>query len=188
MNARILMSCVAGLAFGGVALAADAPAMPKPTAEHEKLAFFVGEWTLEGDMKETPMGPGGKLAAKDSCKWFEGKFAVVCTSTGTSPMGPTKGLGILGYSPEEKAYTYYGVDNSGQAQMTVPRGSRDGSTWTFIDESRMGGKLVKSRYVVKETSSSSYHFKWEAQGEDGKWSTIAEGDESKAGASKKKKK
>jgi hypothetical protein len=188
MNARILIGCAAALALSGAAIAAETPAMPKPTPEHEKLGFFVGEWNLEGDMKETPMGPGGKLTARDSCKWFEGKFAVVCTSTGMSPMGPTKGLGILGYSAEEKSYTYYGVDNSGQSQMTVPRGSHDGGTWTYTDESRMGGKLTKSRYVIKETSSSAYHFKWEAQGDDGKWATVAEGDETKVASAKKKKK
>jgi hypothetical protein len=191
MNARHLLSglitCAAGLALSGAALAADAPAAPKPTPDHEKLAYFVGKWTMEGDMKESPAGPGGKLTGKDNCEWFEGKFAVVCNSTGTSPMGPTKGLGILGYSAEEKAYTYYGVDNSGQVQTTVPRGTKDGDTWTYTDESKMGGKMIKSRYIVKEESPSAYTFKWEIQGEDGKWATIVEGKETKAATSKKKK-
>jgi hypothetical protein len=187
MNLRFLLGCAAGLALSGTALAADETAGSKPTPEHEKLGYFVGKWTMEGELKETPMGPGGKLTAKDNCEWFEGKFAVVCHTTGTSPMGSTKGIGILGYSPEEKAYSYYGLDNSGQVQMTVPRGSRDGEVWTFTDESKMGGKMIKSRYIIKEVSASEYTFKWEIQTDDGKWAEVLSGKETKVASSKKKK-
>ena len=188
MNARLLWCCAAGLAFSGVAIAADAPAAPKPTPEHEKLGYFVGKWTMEGEMKESPMGPGGKLTSKDNCQWFEGKFAVVCNSTGTSPMGPTKALGILSYSADEKAYTYYGVDNSGMTQVTVPRGTHEGDTWTYNDESKMGGKAVKQRYTIKEVSANEYTFKFEMQGDDGKWIEVVSGKETKPAAASKKKK
>jgi hypothetical protein len=62
------------------------------------------------------------MTSKDTCEWHEGRFAVICRSEGTGPMGPTKGLGILSYSPEEKVYTYYGTDSSGMMTMTtIPR-------------------------------------------------------------------
>lgn len=169
----------AALAFGAAAMAADAPAAPKPGPEQQKLGYFVGHWTSEGDMKDSPMGPGGKLASDDKCEWFEGKFAVICRSTGTSPMGPTKGLGILGYSSEEKVYTYFGVDNSPMAQTTVPKGTVAGDTWTYADESPMGGKMTKSRYIIKVVSPTSYTFKWELMGDDGKWSTLLDGTETR---------
>src|SRR5688572_18950405 len=85
-------------------VAAQAPQAPKPGPEQERLGYFVGKWTVEGEMKPGPMGPGGKFTASDNCEWFEGRFSVVCRSEGKMPMGPSKSLGILGYSTEEKVY------------------------------------------------------------------------------------
>ena len=153
---------------------------PKPGPEHKKLGFFVGKWTSEGEMKPGPMGPGGKITATDDCQWFEGGFAVVCHSEGTTPMGPSKSVAVLSYSPEEKVYTYYGVDNSGMAMTTVPRGTVQGDTWTYTDESMMGGQKMKSRVTIKELSPSSYSFTMEVQGPDGKWMPMMESKSTKA--------
>ena len=155
--------------------AAQAPEMPKPGPEHEKLGFFVGQWRGEGTMSESPFGPGGKITSSDTCEWFEGKFAVVCHSTGKGPMGPMKSLGIIGYNPMEKVYIYYGLDSSGQMMMSVPRGTIDGDTWSYTDESKMGDLTMKTRYIIKELSADAYSFKWEMQGEDGTWNTVMEG-------------
>jgi Protein of unknown function (DUF1579) len=169
------VACVVGsVSILQIAAAAQAPPAPKPGPEHQKLGFFVGKWTGEGEMKPGPMGPGGKLTSSDSCEWFEGKFAVVCHSEGKSPMGPMKSVGILGYSPEEKVYTYYGVDNSGMMAASVARGTLQGSTWTYNDESMMGGNKVKTRVTIKELSPSAYSFVLEMQGPDGKWAPMME--------------
>jgi len=159
---------------------AQAPQQPKPGPEHQRLAYFVGKWTTEGEMKPSPMGPGGKLSSTDTCEWFEGRFAVICHSDGKTPMGPSKSLAILSYSAEEKVYTYYGVDNSNMTMATVPRGMVQGDTWTYTDESMMGGKKVKSRVMLKELSPSAYTFTMEMQGPDGKWAPMMESKSTKA--------
>jgi hypothetical protein len=164
----------AALLASPIALDAQAPQPPKPGPEHQRLGYFVGRWTAEGEMKPSPMGPGGKVTSDDMCEWFEGHFAVVCRSEGKSPMGPMKSIGILSYSPEEKVYTYAGVDNSGMAMTSVPRGTVKGDTWTYTDEQTMGGQKVKSRVVIKELSPTSYTFSMEMQGPDGKWMPVME--------------
>jgi hypothetical protein len=170
-----LLAAFIVVSAAGVQLAAaQAPQAPKPGPEHKRLGYFVGKWTTEGEMKPGPMGPGGKMKSTDSCEWFEGQFSVVCRSEGTSPMGPTKNIGILGYSPEEKVYTYYGVDNSNMTMASVPRGTVRGDTWTYTDESTWGGQKVKSRVTIKELSPTKYTFKMEAQGADGKWAPMVE--------------
>jgi hypothetical protein len=90
-------------------------------------------------------------------------------------MGPTKSIGIMGYSTEEKVYTYGGVDNSPMAMTSVPRGTVKGGAWVYEDESKMAGKVVKSRYLINETPPNAYTFKWEMLGENGAWQTIVEG-------------
>lgn len=176
MKSRIeWLTVCAAVSFFGVqfASAGDAKA-PQPGPEHKRLGYFVGNWTTEGEMKPSEMGPGGKFTGADKCTWFEGGFAVVCQSEGTGPMGPSKSLGILGYSTEEKVYTYAGVDSSGMTMTSVPKGKVQGDTWVYNDEGMMGGKMVKSRVTIRELSPTAYTFKMEFQGPDGKWAPAME--------------
>lgn len=147
---------------------------PKPGPEHARLGYFVGKWKSEGEIKPGSMGPGGKTSSTDNCEWFDGRYSVVCRSEGTTPMGPSKNLGILSYNAEEKVYTYYGVDNTSMNMASVPRGTVQGSTWTYTDESTMGGKKVKSRVIIKEVSPTEYTFRMDFQGPDGKWAPVME--------------
>lgn len=162
------------------AVAAPAQEAPKPGPEHQKLGYYVGEWKSEGELKANPVMPAGKYTSEDECEWFEGGFAVVCESEGSGPMGKTKGLALMGYNTEDKVYTYYGVDNSGMVMSTVAKGTVEGDTWTYTDEGKMGGKLIKSRYTLKQASPTEYSFKWEMQGDDGKWATLMEGKSTKS--------
>ena len=136
-------------------------------------------------MQASPMGPAGKITGTDTCEWFSGGFAVMCRSDGKSPAGPTKSLAIMGYSTEEKVYTYYGVDNSAMTMASVPKGTRQGDgTWTYNDEGVMGGQKYKSRVTLKELSPTEYTFKMELQGPDGKWMPLMEAKSTKAAAKK----
>ena len=148
---------------------------PKPGPEHQRLGYFVGKWKTVGTVAENPFMPAGKVSTTDTCDWFEGKFAVVCRSQGKGPLGATRGLGIMSYSAGEKVYVYYGVENNPMVMTTVPRGTLEGDTWTYTDESKMGDQTVKSRYVIKQVDKKSYTFKYEMQGPDGQWKTMVEG-------------
>jgi hypothetical protein len=177
-NIRIVAAALF-VVSSGIAFAQAPGGPPAPSPEQKRLGYFVGHWTTEADVKPNPFMPAGKMISQDTCTWFAGEYAVVCTSEGTSPMGPAKALGIMGYSSEEKVYTYYGVDNSPMAAVSVAKGSFEKGTWTYTDEEMMGGKTVKSRYVIKEESPRSYLFSWGMLGEDGAWKTIVEGRSSK---------
>jgi hypothetical protein len=175
-----MRNTLAGIAVGVVTLAglgvasAQAPP-PQPGPEHEKLGSFVGTWASEGTMSPSPFGPGGRMTSVDTCEWFEGRFAVVCRYEGKGPMGPMKGLGIMGYSADQKVYTYYGLDNSPMTMTSVARGTLHGDTWSYTDESTFGGQKVTSRYTMQFALPDAYSFRWEMQGPDGRWTTVAEG-------------
>jgi Protein of unknown function (DUF1579) len=179
-NIEWLTVCAAVSLLGFQFASAEDPKAPKSEPENQRLGYYVGHWTMEGEMKPGAMGPGGKFTGTSKCDWFEGRFTVVCNTVGTTPTGPSKGIDILGYSSEEKVYTYYGVDNSGMVMATVPRGTVKGDTWTFTDESMMGGKKVKTRVTIKELSPSAYTFKMDAPGADGKWATVMESKSTKS--------
>ena len=180
-----LLTRLAGLAIclvlaSGAGLAQVPAEKPQPGPEHKRLGYFVGKWTTEGETKPNPFMPGGKMLNHDTCEWFDGGFAVVCRSEGKGPMGPTKTIGIMGYSAEEKVYLYYGLDNSPMAMATVPRGTLNGGIWVYNDEAKMGGNSMKSRFTIKEISPRAYTFKWEVLGEDGAWQAMFEGKSTKS--------
>jgi hypothetical protein len=164
----LLTALVVVSAAGPQFAASQAQEAPKPGPEHKRLGYFVGKWKAEGEVKPGVMGPGGKMTATDTCEWFEGQMSVICHSEGKGPMGPSKSVGILGYNPEEKVYTYYGVDNH-MSMSSIPKGKVQGDTWTYTDESMMGGKKMRSRVTIKELSPTEYTFRMEIQGPDGKW-------------------
>jgi hypothetical protein len=182
MRSALRLLTAFGLLSAAGAPAASAQGAPsaQPGPEHKRLGYFVGRWTTDGEMKPGPMGPGGKIRATDTCEWFQGGFAVVCRSEGTMPSGPSRSLGILGYNPEEKVYTYYGIDNTAMNMASVPKGTVQGDTWTYIDQGTMGGQEWKSRVVIKQLSPTEYTFRMEMQGPDGKWIPMMESRSTKA--------
>jgi hypothetical protein len=172
----IVAALVLGMAFSGVGYAEDAAKkmeMPKPGPEHKKLGYFVGDWKMEGDMKPGPMGPGGKMTSTDNCSWFDGEYAVVCKSTGKSPMGPVKGLGVMSYAPEDKQYTYFSVDNMGMGGHAT--GQVENDVWTYTDETKMGGRTFKGRYTMSDVKPDSYSFRYEMSEDGTTWKTVMDG-------------
>lgn len=174
-----LLAASSLLLFAGVASAAEPAGAPQPSPEQQRLGYFVGDWTSKGEVLANPFMPTGPFTSTDHCEWFEGGFSVVCHTDGKGPMGATKGIGIMGYSTEEKVYTYYGVDSGPMAMTSVPRGTRTGKGWVFDDEATMGGQKVKNRYAMTEISPTEYTFRWQIAGEDGAWTTVMEGTSTK---------
>ncbi len=62
-DVRRIAACSLGLAVACFTLALAQEA-PKPGAEHERLGFWVGDWTTKGEVLENPMMPAGKIDGK----------------------------------------------------------------------------------------------------------------------------
>ena len=174
---RVLKQAVAVsaiLLLSGFALAQEAMEAPKPTAEHKALEWWLGSWAGEGEMKPGPFGEGGPMKWTEECSWFaDSGFHIVCKSKGDGPMGPMKGLGIIGYNPEKKVYTHYGIDSSGWTGHA--EGTLSGDAWTFQSEETMEGKTFHTRYTMTKKSDTVMTFSWDMS-EDGKnWMTLMDG-------------
>jgi len=151
--------------------------MPKPGPELKKLDVLAGSWTLDGDMKPGPMGPGGKMTENQKCEWMDGAFFLVCHADFKSSMGDGKGISVMGYSSEDKTYTYREFNSYGEFEDS--RGSLDGDTWTWTNDEKMGGMTMKGRFTMKMTSASSYTFTFEMSQDGTKWTTVMDGKASK---------
>jgi len=160
-----------------LAAAATAQVPPKPGPELKKLDIFVGSWTLDGNMKPGTMGPGGSMTESEKCEWMEGGFHIVCHSDYKSSMGNGVGLSVMGYSADDKAYTYREFNSFGEFDDS--KGTLDGDTWTWTNDEKMGGMTMKGRFTIKMTSATSYNFTFDMSQDGTKWSTVMDGKASK---------
>ena len=143
-----------------VVAAQQPPQAQKPGPEQKRIGYFAGDWSFSGEAKPSPMGPGGKITATESCSWFAGGFHLVCRTKGTGPMGPSTGQSTMSYDTGRKMYTYHAINSTGSAIFV--RGQVDGKVWTWSDDMTIEGKAMKIRATVTEESPTAYSFKLEA--------------------------
>jgi hypothetical protein len=169
------MKTLAMILAGWFVLAGAALAqMPQPGPEHKKLDVFVGSWTLDGDVKPGgDMGAGGKVTENEKCEWMEGGFFLVCHVEFKSSMGNGSGMSIMGYSTDDKIYTYREFNSWGQ--FVDSKGSLDGDTWSWLNDEKMGNMTMKGRFTMKITSSTSYNFLYETSTDGTKWTLAMDG-------------
>jgi hypothetical protein len=171
------MKTLAMIFAGWMILAATALAqmeMPKPGPEHKKLDIFVGKWTMDGDVKPGgDAGAGGKTTETENCEWMEGEFFVVCHTDYKTTMGNGSGVSIMGYSADDKTYTYREFNSWGE--FVDAKGSLDGNTWTWTNDEKMGNMTMKGRFTMKITSPTSYNFSYETSPDGAKWTLAMDG-------------
>jgi hypothetical protein len=171
------MKTLAMIFAGWFLLAATAIAqmeMPKPGPEHKKLDVFVGSWTLDGDVKPGgDAGAGGKTTENEKCEWMEAEFFVVCHTEYKTTMGNGSGISIMGYSADDKTYTYREFNSWGE--FVDAKGSLDGNTWTWTNDEKMGNMTMKGRFTMKVTSPTSYNFSYETSTDGVKWTLAMDG-------------
>ena len=179
---RTILAVIAVVAIGAAAVRGQDKAevtktapmpMPRPGPEVEKLGYFVGAWTSAGQIKAGPMGEGGATTGRDSCGWMPGKFFVGCMILSDGPMGRIQTEGIMGYDTEKKTYTWSSFESTGRHETAT--GTFEGGTWTWSGQTKMGDKLVKTRYVISDTTPEGYGFHWDTSPDGKAWSTMMEG-------------
>jgi hypothetical protein len=176
---RKVAAIVVAVALGAAVVAAQAtkPTKPTPGPEHKRIGYFAGQWSFQGEAKDSPLGPGGKLSGTETCEWFAGGFQLVCRTKGTGPKGPGTGMSVMGYDPARKAYTYYAVSSHGDNIFV--RGQVQDKVWTWSDEAVIEGKKVKIVATLTEDSPTMSSFKLEASVEGGPLMVIEQGKSTK---------
>jgi hypothetical protein len=79
----------------------------------------------------------------------------------------------MGYSPDDKAYTYRELNSWGE--FTDSKGSVDGDIWTWTSDEKMGSTTMKGRFTMKVLSPTSYNFSYDMSPDGTKWTTVMDG-------------
>jgi ketosteroid isomerase-like protein len=157
---------------GGLTLSTG---MAKPDAgpELQRLGFLVGSWKLDGESKDSPFIPAGKMSANLDSQWFSGGSQLVCLYNIMYSNGPVQELSVYGYDPETKAYWNYDLDSTGfnsVGQVVF----KDGS-WTHVWSFKVGGKPVRLRLVLSDITPNGCAWKNDYSMAGGPWTPVAEG-------------
>jgi len=164
---------VAWTLFGVVTVTPqEAEKPPQPSPEHKKLGVFVGTWNDEAMMNPGPLGFGGRMNLTETCEWFTGGFTVVCYTETFARVGNLKTLTILTYDPEGKNYRLHEFNSVGWSGAA--KGTVDGDTWTFDGESKIGGRMVKTRSTIKMSAPDSALMRSEVSVEAGPMTLLME--------------
>ena len=131
------------------------------TAAHQKLAFFEGEWTVEGS----------EASYRERCTWLEGRLFLVCKAEETTPSGVASSMSVFGYSSEEQAYTYYGFGSSGSVRTL--RGWLEGDKWVFTGTRDRGALATRWQIAIRPTQRG-FHFRQEKSVNGATWMTDVE--------------
>ncbi len=129
-----------------------APTPMTPSDAHERLAFLVGTWTLQG------FAPDGDF--RDTCDWLgAGRRHLICHATWTTASGPREGLSVFSYRATDGVYVYQGFRASGAVQMLEGRISDDGRVFEFQGEEGSGSAFTLTRVAIQVNADGSVQFK-----------------------------
>ena len=145
MLASVTCLLLLGAAIAAAPRAARAqtpvPAGPNaPTTAHERLAFFVGDWTVAGSPPER--------AFREQCTWMAGgRRHVLCRSRFRTSGGEWReGLSIFSYRAADSTYLYHGFRSGGAVEALTGRATPDG--WEFGTESGTGADRQRLRVTI----------------------------------------
>ena len=150
----------------------SSPAQSPASAQmHEQQGYFVGYWTLSGETKASPFGPGGKkFLATEKLEWLPGEFFLVAHSYDKNKLA---GLTIIAYDQNANVFTHTTYSASGEVE--VMKGTAQGDTVIWSTDGKVHGQAVKERMTIKKVSPVLYTFKFEIAPASGDWSVVYEG-------------
>ena len=158
MSTRSSVAVILICGFTSLLLAQAPPAPPKPGPEHKKLEYFVGKWTVEGEIKANEFVPAGKTVSTETCTLGPGGFYVESRAEGAQL--PTR-LAIMAYDSHAKVYTSYYASSVGLVGTAT--GSVNGNTWTWMDGRQVCGQCRQRKNYSYDVITHSVHnasMKW----------------------------
>lgn len=180
MTRRSVLAAAIAIGMAAMSFASEPekkPEGPKPAPEVELLGYFLGPWSSEGEVKPGPLGPGGPTQGREICRWMPGKFFVGCMIETKTSAGLRQVQGIMGWDADKKVYRWWSFDNLGQAESAT--GTVKDGAWTWSGESKVGDKMVKTRYTVSNTRPDGYLYAWESSADGKTWTALMTGKASK---------
>jgi len=156
-----------------VAQAPQQTSAPGVTPQHQRMGYFVGDWTASGTSKISPKSPGAPFTLKEHSEFVTDGYFLETKTSMKSELGTVNSQRVMGYNVEDKVYTYNVYNSLGEHQVAL--GHVNGNTWTWNSEEKLNGLVITGRYTIVETGPDTLTFKSEVADPKGGWVTVMEG-------------
>jgi hypothetical protein len=135
------------------------PTDPSDPMPPPNMDYFVGSWTFEWNVPESPLGPAGKFKGKETYK--KTSDAVYESEVeGEGPEGAFKGRATINYNEKEKSVTRSETGLFGVSLVkTGPIGGDLGGYYTIFWETqpiKKNGKTIKLKGKTLMLSPANY--------------------------------
>jgi hypothetical protein len=141
------------------------PALGRPTQATDEVPlfnfdeYFVGKWTFECDVPESPLGAGGKITGTTVYKPIEGAFYAADTEA-SGPTGSFKVREVYAYHKQNKTITRQVADSRNLSYLQLAAVGGDlGGLYNIYYESQpftFKGKTFRMRERLSLTSPVAY--------------------------------
>ena len=140
--------------------------MPKPGAEHQKLAALAGRWSGEEKLESSPWDPKpGTAMGHLETRVALGGFYVISDYRQERDGQPTyEGHGVYAYDPQERVFTMAWADSMSPV-VGIAKGRWEGNTLTFQNQTPMGGH-ARYTYVFEGPERITFRLEHTQEGQD----------------------
>ena len=143
--------------------------MPPPNMD-----YFIGKWSFDWNVPESPLGPGGKMKGTEMYKKIAGSYE--SDIEGEGPEGPFRGRAVMTYKEAERVVTrseggLFGVS----VVKTGPIGGDLGGYYTIHWESapiKKSGKSIKLKGKTLMLSPAHYKVQVEISVDGGPFTNL----------------
>jgi len=161
--------CCIGAAWGQT----PSPA-PKPDPEYKAYEVMMGDWQYEGQAQDSPFGPGGKFAGKQSNRWVLGGFFMEVRGQEQGNLGALEWREFDWYDAKAKNYSLQGYWNIGDTYSGTNTVS--GNVWKFTGSQTHSGIPYKIRGESRFAADGmSVTWKNEISADGKTWKLLGEG-------------
>ncbi len=166
----ILTLLLSSFAFAQAPQQAAAPGL---SPQHQRMSFFLGDWTASGTSKISPKSPAAPFTLKEHGEFVTDGYFLETKTSMKGSLGTVNSQRVMGYNVQDKVYTYNVYNSLGEHQVAL--GHLNGNTWTWNSEEKLNGLVITGRYTIVETGTDSFTFKSEVADPKGGWATVMEG-------------
>lgn len=139
---------------------ASRPTEPTDPMPPPNLDYFLGSWSFDWNVPESPLGPAGKMKGTETFKKILNGQKYESEIKGEGPDGPFQGRAITSYDDKEKVVTRYEIFSYGlTAFKSGSIGGDLGGYYTIYWESApilKNGKSIKLKGKTQMLSPAHY--------------------------------
>jgi hypothetical protein len=153
-----------------------APSTPRPTDPKDPMPppnmdYFIGTWSFEWNVPESPLGPAGKFKGTETYKKILNSAVYESEIQGEGPEGKFQGRAITSYDEKERMVSRYEVFSYGVSAFKAGRIGGDlGGYYTIYWETppiKRGGHSIKLKGKTQMFSPANYRLQVEISVDDG---------------------